>query len=66
MVLLVIDAFVPEDFEESRTDEECNHGVHPFGLEGIAMEQLVSTCKGHALHLKAIKEIERSESKHLV
>lgn len=61
VVLLVVDSFVPKDFEESSTYKEGNSGVEPLCLEGISMEQFVSSCKAHALHLESIEEVERSE-----
>mmetsp|Transcript_24410 Transcript_24410/g.59772 ORF Transcript_24410/g.59772 Transcript_24410/m.59772 type:complete len:296 (+) Transcript_24410:31-918(+) len=57
MVLLVVDRFVPKNFEESSTDKEGHSGIEPLCLEGISMEQLVSSCKAHALHLESIEEV---------
>ena len=61
VVLLVVDLLVPKHFQESSTDKEGHQGIDPLRLEGISMEQLVSSCKAHALHLESIEEVEWGE-----
>ena len=49
MMLLVVETFVVEYLEEGCGNEKDSEGVQPASLEGIAVEQLVTTGKGHAL-----------------
>ena len=65
VMLLVVNPFVPKYLKESSTDKEGHNSAEPLGLEGISMEQLVSSSKAHALHLESIEEVEWGEGQNL-
>jgi len=63
MVLFVYYTLMRENFKESRAHKKSCGCTHPFCFEGITMVQLVSSSKGEALHLKAIRDVKRDEDK---